>query len=50
MDLHMLLLFGARERTEAEFRLLLARAGFRVERVIPTRSPAGLAVIEASPS
>ena len=28
MDLHMLLLLGARERTEAEFRDLLARAGF----------------------
>lgn len=48
MDVHMLLLFGARERTEAEFRNLLSRTGFRVERVVPTRSPAGLSVIEAT--
>ena len=47
MDLHMLLLLGARERTEAEFRALLGKAGFEVRRVVPTRSPAGLSVIEA---
>jgi hypothetical protein len=47
MDLHMLLLLGARERTEGEFRELLAGAGFAVRRVVPTRSPAGLSVIEA---
>jgi hypothetical protein len=47
MDLHMLLMLGARERTEAEFRALLASAGFDVRRVVPTRSPAGLSVIEA---
>jgi hypothetical protein len=50
MDLHMLVLLGARERTEAEFRHLLATAGFEVRRVVPTRSPAGLSVIEAAPS
>jgi hypothetical protein len=49
MDLHMLLMLGARERTEAEFRALLHSAGFSVERVVPTRSPAGLSVIEATP-
>jgi hypothetical protein len=49
MDLHMLLLLGARERTEAEFRRLLGGSGFAVQRVVPTRSPAGLAVIEATP-
>jgi hypothetical protein len=48
MDLHMLILFAARERTEAEFRRLLADAGFAVRRVFPTRSPAGLGVIEAT--
>ena len=48
MDLHMLLLLGARERTEAEFRALLGEAGFEVARVVPTRSPAGLSVIEAA--
>jgi hypothetical protein len=47
MDLHMLLLLGARERTEAEFRELLARAGFSLARVFATGSPAGLGIIEA---
>jgi O-methyltransferase domain/Dimerisation domain len=49
MDLHMLLLLGARERTETEFRRLLERTGFHVQRVVRTRSPAGLGVIEATP-
>ena len=49
MDLHMLLLLGARERTEAEFRTLLAASGFEVRRIVPTGSPAGLSVIEAVP-
>ena len=49
MDLHMLMLFGARERTEAEFRSLLARSGFDVRRVVMTESPAGLGIIEATP-
>jgi hypothetical protein len=48
MDLHMLLLFGARERSEAEFRALLADAGFTLLRMIPTGSPAGLGVLEAA--
>jgi ubiquinone/menaquinone biosynthesis C-methylase UbiE len=47
MDLHMLILFGARERTEAEFRNLLGAAGFMVQRIVPTGSAAGLAIIEA---
>lgn len=50
MDLHMLVLLGARERTEAQFRRLLADAGFEVRRVVPTRSAAGLSVIEAAPA
>ena len=45
----MLMLFGARERTEEEFRGLLAQAGFALRRVVPTRSPAGLSVLEAVP-
>ena len=49
MDLHMLLLLGARERTEAEFAALLERAGFSLTRAIPTGSPAGLGVVEAKP-
>jgi hypothetical protein len=48
MDLHMLTLLGARERTEAEFRRLLAAVGLTVQRVVPTRSPAGLSVVEAT--
>jgi C-methyltransferase len=47
MDLHMLLLLGARERTAAEFRTLLSSAGFEVRRIVGTGSPAGLSVIEA---
>jgi O-methyltransferase domain len=50
MDLHMLVLLGARERTEAQYRGLLADAGFRVRRVVPTGSPAGLSVLEATPA
>ena len=51
MDLHMLLLFhDARERTEAEFRALLDGSGFALERVVMTASPAGLGVIEATPT
>jgi hypothetical protein len=50
MDLHMLVLFGARERTEAEYRRLLTAAGLDLRRVVPTASPAALAVIEAFPA
>ena len=49
MDLHMLLLFGAGERTRAQFHALLGEAGFAVRRIIPTASPAGLGVVEAVP-
>ena len=46
MDLHMMVMLGGRERTEAEFESLLGGMGFRMERVIPTRSP--FSVIEAT--
>ena len=36
MDLHMLVLLGAHERTEAQYRRLLGETGFRVARVVPT--------------
>lgn len=36
MDLHMMAMPGGRERTEAEYATLLARAGFRLGRTIPT--------------
>jgi hypothetical protein len=48
MDLHMLVLFGAKERTAAQYRGLLNEVGLRVERILPTSSPAGLSVIEAT--
>jgi hypothetical protein len=35
-DLFMLVLTGGRERTPDEYRSLLARSGFRLNRVIPT--------------
>jgi hypothetical protein len=52
MDLNMMMLFpaGARERTEVEFRRLLTDAGLAVQRVIPTRSPVGISVVEATVS
>ncbi len=42
----MLLLLGARERTETEFGDLAAGAGFAVKGVTLTASPAGLGVVE----
>jgi O-methyltransferase domain len=45
LDLEMLLLPGGRERTEEEYRSLLANAGFKLTRVVPTKSP--VCVIEA---
>ena len=50
MDLHMLMLLGAMERTEAQFSDLLRAGGFTLARVVPTSSPAGLSVIEATPA
>ena len=45
IDLEMLLMTGGRERTAQEFRELLAKAGFRLTQIIPTRSP--FCVVEA---
>jgi hypothetical protein len=45
LDLEMLAVASGRERTEAEFAELFARAGFRLTRVVPTKSP--ICVIEA---
>jgi hypothetical protein len=40
IDLHMMMTnHGGKERTEDEYRELLAAAGFRIERVIPTSTP-----------
>jgi hypothetical protein len=48
LDLEMMAFPGGRERTEDEFRKLLASAGLRLTRVIPTKSP--VCVIEAVPA
>ena len=48
VDLEMLLCFGSRERTAAEYRDLLDRAGFRMTRVVQTASP--FSFVEAKPS
>jgi hypothetical protein len=45
LDIVMLAIPGGRERTEDEYRELLARAGLRLTRVIPTMSP--VSIIEA---
>ena len=39
MDVEMMTLLSGRERTEAEFAALCSRAGLRLRRVIPTKSP-----------
>jgi hypothetical protein len=49
MDLHMLILFGARERTGAEFETLLSRAGWQLRKITATNTADGLSVIEAVP-
>lgn len=48
LDLEMLVVTTGKERTEREWRGLLAGAGFRLDRVVPTVSMA--CVLEASPS
>jgi hypothetical protein len=45
LDIVMLTIPGGRERTEAEYGELLAKAGLRLTRVIPTMSP--VSIIEA---
>jgi SAM-dependent methyltransferase len=47
VDLHMLVLFGAGERTEREWDDLLTRTGFTLTRIVPTP---GLTWIEATPA
>ncbi len=48
VDLEMLAVVGGRERTEAEFRALFARAGFGVTRVLPLEA-LPWSVIEGAP-
>jgi 16S rRNA G1207 methylase RsmC len=47
LDLEMMVLCDGKERTDAEYAALLAGAGYRLTRVVPTESPA--CVIEAEP-
>jgi hypothetical protein len=46
LDLTMLVIPGGRERTEAEYRDLLAQGGFRLERIVPTATE--VSILEAS--
>jgi hypothetical protein len=47
LDLAMLVALGGRERTEGEYRLLLAKAGLELKAVLPMDSP--LTILEAVP-
>jgi hypothetical protein len=44
----MLVMLTGRERTESEYRQLLAGAGWRLARVLSTRSP--MYIVEAEPA
>ena len=48
IDLEMLVIASGRERTEAEYRQLLAGAGWRLSRVLQTKPP--IQLIEAQPA
>jgi hypothetical protein len=48
IDLEMLAIASGQERTEVEYRQLLAGAGWRLTRVLPTKSPTQ--IIEAEPA
>ena len=48
MDMEMLVSPGGIERTEEDFRELLSEAGFKLNRVVATRSP--LSIVEAVPA
>jgi hypothetical protein len=47
-DVLMLVCTGGRQRSEAEFRDLLAASGFRLSRVVPTAS--GVSVVQGEPA
>ena len=47
LDMEMIVIDEAQERTEEEYRSLLDKAGFKLERVIPTES--AVSVVEAIP-
>jgi hypothetical protein len=45
LDIIMLTVTGGQERTEPEYRALLNKAGFRLERIVPTES--AVSILEA---
>jgi hypothetical protein len=47
LDLHMMVVAGGLERTEAEYRQLFAAHGFRLARVVPTAGD--ISVVEGVP-
>jgi O-methyltransferase domain len=47
IDVHMMTMYGGRQRSELEFRALFDQSGFSLRRVIPTASP--ISIIEAAP-
>jgi hypothetical protein len=47
MDITMLAILGGRERTRAEFSLLLADSGFRLTNVVPVEGLGGISILEA---
>lgn len=48
MDLEMMVLLGGRERTGEDFRRILAEAGWRLSRIVPTASPMYILEAEAA--
>jgi O-methyltransferase len=48
IDMGMLVAPGGQERTEPEYAALLAKAGLRLTRVVPTESP--VSVVESRPA
>lgn len=48
IDLEMLVAAGGQERTHAEWAELLGRAGFRLNKVVPTATP--VSIVEAVPA
>jgi hypothetical protein len=49
MDINMLVMPGGRQRTEPEFRVLLARSDFRWNATVPLSAASGYSIIEAIP-
>jgi hypothetical protein len=44
MDLNMMVMATGRERTAAEFRELLGKAGFELEEIVATPSPLSIVI------